>query len=218
MNSNIRLTNVCKNYGHNQILHQVTYQFTKDIYHIIGNNGVGKSTLLRLLVGLERPDTGTVMLNDTVAISAQDVMAKNIHYVPDDLEVYPFLTGLEFIGWIGKARASNNHEMETMITRFQLNQHLNTKISAMSFGTKKKFILATALIGDPDFIILDEPLNGLDQNSQSVLLNTLEEKSKQCGLILTCHEEDKASLLRPKILQLANKQLTELNLERNSIT
>ncbi|KTD35037.1 putative ABC transporter ATP-binding protein AlbC [Legionella nautarum] len=85
----------------------------------------------------------------------------------------------------------------------------------MSFGTKKKFILVTALMGNPDFIILDEPLNGLDQNSQSVLINSLEEKSKQCGLILTCHEEDKVSRLQPKTLQLTNQQLIELNFEKN---
>ncbi|MFC3909046.1 ATP-binding cassette domain-containing protein [Legionella dresdenensis] len=209
MNSNIGLTNVCKNYGHNQILHMVTYQFTKDIYHIIGSNGAGKSTLLRLLAGLECPDSGTVMLNDSLAVNAQNIMARNIHYVPDDLEIYPFLTGLEFINWIGKARVSNNHEIETIITNFQLNQHLNTKISAMSLGTKKKFILATALMGTPDFIILDEPLNGLDQHSQLVLLNSLKDKAKQCGLILTCHEKDKAYQLQPRTLQLANQQLTE---------
>ncbi|KTD02725.1 MULTISPECIES: ATP-binding cassette domain-containing protein [Fluoribacter] len=217
MNINIQLNHVSKSYESRQLLNNISYQFTKNIYHIIGSNGVGKSTLLRLLIGLELPDSGSVIINGNWEVSSHNLMAKNIYYVPDDLEVYPFLTGREFLNWIAQARAPHGGEIENILECFHLNPHMNTKISNMSFGTKKKFLLATALIGTPDFIILDEPMNGLDQNSQSILLTILEKKSRNSGLILTCHEEDKIAQLHPYKLQLSNQQLTELKLERNKL-
>lgn len=217
MNINIQLTHVSKTYEHRQLLNNISYQFTKNIYHIIGSNGVGKSTLLRLLVGLELPDSGSVIINGHTEVSSHNLMAKNIYYVPDDLEVYPFLTGKEFLNWIAQARPTHSGEIENILECFYLNLHTNTKISNMSFGTKKKFLLASALIGTPDFIILDEPMNGLDQNCQHVLLTILTEKSKNSGLILTCHEEDKIAQLHPYKLQLSNQQLTEIKLERNTL-
>lgn len=217
MNINIRLSNVSKAYKDHQLLNNISYEFTKNVYHIVGKNGVGKSTLLRLLVGLETPDSGNIIINDHKAVCDHNLMAKNISYIPDDLEIYPFLTGKEFINWIAQARSTDSDNIDNIIDSFNLKKHLNTRVSDMSFGTKKKFLITTAFMGTPDFIILDEPMNGLDQSSQSVCLSILEEKSKKSGIILTCHEEDKIAVLHPYTLEILNKKLTELTLENNSL-
>ena len=79
----------------------------------------------------------------------------------------------------------------------------------MSFGTKKKFLLASALVGKPDFIILDEPLNGLDKHSQQVLLTVLKEKSCDSGLIFSTHHDSNIALLDPIRVQISNCKLTD---------
>ena len=210
MEISICIENVDKSFNHKLIFSDLSYVFYKRNYHLIGKNGVGKSTLLRLIAGLEIPDNGTIMINNHYAVGDSDLNAKRIFYIPDDLEIYSFLKGVEFLSWIGRARTIALNEINEVVERLELKSHQNTHISEMSFGTKKKFMLASALIGNPDFIVLDEPLNGLDKHSQVVLLTLLNEKSKSSGIILTTHHDSEIDLLKPiKIQVLKNKLIEE---------
>lgn len=205
----IQLQRVSKSFSDKVLFADLSYTFHKKVYHIIGKNGVGKSTLLRLIVGLDFPDSGAVMLNNKYSVRDNSVNAKKLFYVPDDLALYPFLTGKEFLSWIANARTKNVDEIEELIERFELQQHLNTLIADMSFGTKKKFLLSSALIGQPDFIILDEPLNGLDKKSQQVLLLLLQEKVNQSGILLTTHHDAHLNRLNPiKVEVLGHRLIT----------
>lgn len=192
------------------IFSNLSYNFGQNNYHLIGKNGAGKSTLLRLIVGMDVIDSGTIIIN-----GQNNTDTKQIYYVPDDLEIYPFLTGDEFLSWIAKARFSTPNELNKVIEQLELKIHLNTSIADMSFGTKKKFLLASALIGNPDFIILDEPLNGLDKNSQQVLLSILKEKAFNTGIIFSTHHDANIELLSPIKVQILNNKLIE---EKNCVS
>lgn len=191
----------------------LSYSFQQRIYHLCGGNGVGKSTLLRLIVGLEPPDSGTIVLNNKYSIREHSINAKRLFYVPDDLAIYPFLTGYEFLSWLAQLRTKNTAEINQLLERFELDVHAHTKIADMSFGTKKKFLLSSALIGEPDFIILDEPFNGLDNKSQQVLLALLAEKASHCGILLTTHHDAHLERLNPiKVEVLAGQLASTENL------
>ncbi|PJD92628.1 MAG: hypothetical protein CK426_03275 [Legionella sp.] len=207
--SHLQLKKVNKAFTDKVLFADLTYTFQQRAYHIIGKNGAGKSTLLRLLVGLDAPDSGSIVLNDHYPVSDNSVKAKNLFYVPDDLAVYPFLTGKELLSWLAKARTDNVDEINQILERLELQPHLNTRIADMSFGTKKKFLLSSALIGQPDFIILDEPLNGLDKKSQQALLMLLQEKALQCGIILTTHHDAHLDLLDPIKVELVGYHLVD---------
>ena len=209
MENSIRFNNVNKSFSNKVIFSDVTYNFYKQNYHLIGKNGVGKSTLLRLMVGLDRVDSGHITINNDSQVGNDNNNAKRIYYVPDDLAVYPFLSGNEFFSWMAKARSSTINEMNDVIDRLELRVYLNTYIANMSFGTKKKFLLASALVGKPDFIILDEPLNGLDKHSQQVLLTVLKEKSCDSGLIFSTHHDSNIAVLDPIRVQISNCKLTD---------
>lgn len=209
MASHLQLQKVNKAFANKVLFANLSYTFQQQAYHIIGKNGTGKSTLLRLLVGLDTPDSGSIILNNHYLVSGHRVNAKNLFYVPDDLDVYPFLTGKEFLSWLAKARTNNVDEMNQILERLELQPHLNTRIADMSFGTKKKFLLSSALIGQPDFIILDEPLNGLDKKSQQALLMLLQEKAIHCGIILTTHHDAHLDLLGPIKIELIEHRLVD---------
>lgn len=209
MTTNIQLNKMNKSFANNLLFSDLSYIFNQRVYHLVGKNGAGKSTLLRLLVGLDSPDSGSIALNNQYSMQKGKPHVKGLFYVPDDLAIYPFLTGEEFLFWITKARTSNLQEIHELIERFELQPHLKTAIVDMSFGTKKKFLLITALIGQPDFIILDEPLNGLDKNSQQVLLMLLKDKMTCCGIILTTHHEAHLDLLNPIKTQILDYRLVD---------
>jgi ABC-2 type transport system ATP-binding protein len=209
----IQLQKVNKAFSDKVLFENVSYTFQQQAYHIIGKNGTGKSTLLRLLVGLDTPDEGSIILNNHYSVTDNSIYAKNLFYVPDDLAIYPFLTGEAFLSWISKARTYHLDEMKQIIERFALQSHLDTRISDMSFGTKKKFLLSTALMGQPDFIILDEPLNGLDKNAQQTLLALLKEKSSHCGIILTTHHDLHLDLLNPIKIEVVEHHLVDKTCE-----
>jgi ABC-2 type transport system ATP-binding protein len=200
----IQLLNINKSFSNKVVFSNLSYNFGQNNYHLIGQNGAGKSTLLRLIVGMDVIDSGTILIN------GQNINRnKQIYYVPDDLDIYPFLTGEEFLSWIAMVRFSTPNELNKVIEQLELKIHLNTSVGDMSFGTKKEFLLASALIGNPDFIILDEPLNGLDKNSQQVLLSILKEKAFGTGIIFSTHHDANIELLSPIKVQILNNKLIE---------
>ncbi|WP_058533598.1 ABC transporter ATP-binding protein [Legionella saoudiensis] len=207
MERNIKLQKIYKSFANKVLFADLSYTFHQQVYHIIGKNGAGKSTLLRLIVGLDTPDSGCIVLNDNHVVRENSVNAKKLFYVPDDLAIYPFLTGSEFLLWLAKARTNNSAEINSLLEQFELEQHAHTKIADMSFGTKKKFLLSSALIGQPDFIILDEPLNGLDKNAQQVLLAILAEKAAHCGILLTTHHDAHLERLNPVKVEVQRQRL-----------
>lgn len=214
MTSCIQLQKVNKGFADKVLFANLSYTFQQQAYHIIGKNGTGKSTLLRLLVGLDTADSGSIILNNHYSVTDTNVNAKNLFYVPDDLAVYPFLSGKELVFWLAKARKNNVNEVNQIVERLELQAHLNTRVSDMSFGTKKKFLLSSALIGQPDFIILDEPLNGLDKKSQQMLLTMLQEKATHCGIILTTHHDAHLDLLNPIKIEVVGHHLVDKSYER----
>lgn len=213
MPSSIQLQKVNKSFANKVLFANLSYTFRQKAYHIIGKNGAGKSTLLRLLVGLDAPDSGSIILNNKYSVTDNSVNAKNLFYVPDDLAIYPFLTGKELLSWLAKARTNNVDEINQLLERLELQPHLHTRVSDMSFGTKKKFLLSSALIGQPDFIILDEPLNGLDKKSQQMLLTLLQEKVADCGILLTTHHDDHLDLLNPIKIEVVEHHLVDKSYE-----
>lgn len=212
MGSTLQLQKVNKSFGNKVLFHDLSYVFQQRAYHIIGKNGVGKSTLLRLIVGLDAPDSGSIVFNHQHSLRDKCVKAKKLFYLPDDLPVYPFLTGQEFLSWIAAARTKSVNEFYELVERLALHPYLRTAIADMSFGTKKKFLLSSVLIGQPDFIILDEPLNGLDKESQRMVLTLLQEKAHQSGILITTHHDSFLNTLEPVNIEIAQHRLVgELN-------
>ncbi len=160
----IQLKNVSKKLSGKQIIDNLSYEVEKGILHISGENGSGKSTLLNMMAGSLKPDSGQIFYSEADLYNNKNVqIKKRIGYVPALVPVYPFLTGAEFLKFICHVKESP--WPSELIDIFRLGPHIDTNFDSMSYGTKKKFLFVAVVLAKPQYLLLDEPMNGLDKQS-----------------------------------------------------
>ena len=144
---------VTRAYNNEQGLHGVDFTFEQGrIIALAGGNGAGKSTLIRLLIGEETMDRGTITWHSE----------KSLHYMPDDLNFPLMLTAEEVIRLLAKFKKLPTSHVETVLKRVGLWQYRKQRVRQFSRGMRQRLNLAQCLLGDEQLLILDEPTNGLD--------------------------------------------------------
>ena len=177
---------------------------------LLGPNGAGKTTLLRVLAGIESADSGAIYLNDRHA----DDQHASIAYLSDGAMLYPRLTGYENIRYFGELHGLSVSAIEQRIAL--LDQHLELqpllakRAGTCSLGERMRLLLARALIHDPDIIMLDEPMNGLDLASVRKLRNYLgylvsEAGGRKCVLFSTHHMHEVEKVASDVIILVKGK-------------
>jgi len=175
-----------------------------EIYGFLGSNGAGKTTTMKMLVGLLQPDEGRVWLADH-DIEKDTLAAKaSIGYVADRSILYERLTGREFLLFLGQIRDIPLPETEKRITRLlevlELTDYADHLCGSYSFGMKRKLSLAGALLHQPQVLILDEPLNGLDpQSSRNLKDLLLDLAAHGTAILLSTHDLATAEALCHRI-------------------
>ena len=137
-----------------------------EIYGFIGHNGAGKTTTLKACCGILNFDKGEIFI-DGLSIKADPYgCKKRIAYIPDNPDLYEFLTGIQYLNFIADIFGISAHERKEKINEyselFDLKANLAQHISSYSHGMKQKLAVISALIHSPKLIIMDEPFVGLD--------------------------------------------------------
>ncbi len=148
-----------------------------DIYGFIGPNGAGKSTTIKCLVGIHSFEKGSIML-DGLSIKDNPIEFKHqISYVPDNPDLYEFLTGMEYINFVSNAYDEDvsKEDIINLAKKFNLENNLLEPIRTYSHGMKQKIALIGALIHKPKLIVLDEPFVGLDPKAAFDLKEIIKE-------------------------------------------
>ena len=183
-----------KNYGMKQLIRDASlYLDNQDKVGIIGINGTGKSTLLRILARAEEPDSGTVQVFPNVQVS----------YMPQNPDMRADATVLEqvFYGLPTEYRAVAEYEARAMLNRLGITEH-DKPIGQLSGGQRKRVALATALIHPADLLILDEPTNHLDMEMAAWLEGYLSRFSG--GIVLITHDRYFLDRVVNRIVELEN--------------
>lgn len=179
------LKNINKKYGKKKVLYDVSLNIKeKQVIAILGENGSGKSTFLRIAAGIERPDSGKILY-----------AFKNMRtgYVPERFPKYLRFTPDEYLHYIGKingiSEAILEQRVSLLLRRFQLDKWSNRRINELSKGNIQKVGIIQAILQQPELLILDEPLSGLDISAQQELLSIISElKEQKTTVLLTYHE------------------------------
>ncbi len=161
----LKVARVSRWYGDVLALDAVDIDFAPGVTGLLGPNGAGKSTLIRLLVGLARPGDGAVLLDGQAVSNNLDAMAR-IGYVADSEGLYEELSARRFVADQARLRGFSGAEAdaraEACLVRVGLSDALDRHCGGYSKGMRQRLKLAQALLHDPDVLVLDEPLNGLD--------------------------------------------------------
>lgn len=166
----ITLKNVFKSYGHKQVLRGIDLSVRPgEVIGYIGPNGAGKSTTVKILCGLISDFDGQVYIKG-INIKDDPLAVKSmIGYVPELAELYEVLTPVEFLSLMGELynlpEEIASERAVKMLTAFGLGSHLHQRMDTFSKGMRQKVLITSGLLHNPDILILDEPLSGLDANS-----------------------------------------------------
>jgi ABC-2 type transport system ATP-binding protein len=187
------LENVSVAYGKQWALSQVSAEFPTGAVGLLGPNGAGKSTMLKALLGLIKPDGGTMhVLGLDVASAALDIRAR-IGYMPESDAQIPGMTAVSFVAYCGELSGlpagdamQRAHEVLYYVG---LGEARYRTVETYSAGMKQRIKLAQALVHDPDLLLLDEPTNGMDPKGREEMLALVRDlaHNKNISLILSSH-------------------------------
>jgi ABC-2 type transport system ATP-binding protein len=199
----IKLESVVKRYDKLVALNEVNLTIGKEIFALLGANGAGKSTMLKLILGIIEPDEGKILVaNQEVKYSLVETRQK-IGYLPENLVLYERLTGKEFLQFVAGVKGLGreaNLEIEQALKDFDLKAKQDLLIRQYSFGMKKRIGLIAAMLGNPEILILDEPLNGLDVET----ITTLRKR------IQVLHQEGKTIIFSSHIMDFVERMASRV--------
>ncbi len=217
---NIELRQISKLYGETQALRKLDLIVTDsvNVLVLIGPSGGGKSTLMRLLGGLESPDSGDLFFNKQHLLQSETVLLQHRRqngYLFQSFNLFPHLTALEnvelpLIKVHGKKPAEARSLSLTALSRFQLDDHADKYPAQLSGGQQQRVAIARAIAIKPRLLLLDEPTSALDPEMTAEVLAVIESLT-QSGqqIILSTHEMGFARAVADKVVFLADGKLIE---------
>ena len=158
-----------------------------DIYAFIGHNGAGKTTTLKCVTGIQDFDAGTIQIGGKDIRKAPLACKRQIAYIPDNPDLYEYLTGIQYLNFIADVFAVGAKDREERIQKyadaFEITASLGDLISTYSHGMKQKLALLSALVHQPKLLVLDEPFVGLDPKAAVILKDIMHSICSEGGAI-----------------------------------
>ncbi len=188
----IILDNVTKKYDRT-VVNQISFELKRNQnFAILGRNGSGKSTIIKMILGLKQPTEGNITIDRSLKCG----------YLPEERGLYMDTTVYENLDLF--ARLAHVNEVKKVkdywLERMEIGKYRDFKLKFLSKGNAQKIQLAVALINDPELIILDEPFSGLDPINMSLFIDVIKEKTKGKYLIMSSHQMNRVEELCQEVL------------------
>jgi ABC-2 type transport system ATP-binding protein len=184
----IEVKAISKNYGAQKALDAVSFTINKgEIVGFLGPNGAGKSTLMKILTTYITADEGEAQVNGNDVGTAQKAVQQSVGYLPEHNPLYLDLYVREYLAFNADVYKVNKARIEEVINLTGLTPEAHKKISALSKGYRQRVGLASALLHNPDVLILDEPTTGLDPNQLVEIRELIKNIGKDKTVFLSTH-------------------------------
>lgn len=209
----LKIENLTKKYGDKKAVDNLSLHIEKgEIYGFIGHNGAGKTTTIKSCCGILAFDEGEIFI-DGISVKENPVECKKmLAYIPDNPELYDFMTGIQFLNFIadifGVSASARQEKIRKYADLFGLTGDLSLQIKSYSHGMKQKLAVISALIHDPKLVIMDEPFVGLDPKAAHILKGIMRDICNSGGAIFfSTHVLEVAEKLCDKVAIIKDGKL-----------
>jgi ABC-2 type transport system ATP-binding protein len=185
----LEIKDLTKRYSNITAVDNVSFRIDPgEVYGYLGPNGSGKTTTVKMLIGLLEPTAGGIFLDGKDVRSDLIGYRKRLGYVPEEPHLYPYLSGREYLELVGRLRSIPERlvgaKVDSLLELFSLSRQRHSPISSYSKGMKQKVLICAALLHNPDILIFDEPLSGLDVTSVLVFRDVVKALAAEGKIIL----------------------------------
>ena len=209
----VEIKRLCKSYDNKRVVDNLDLTINDgEIYGFIGHNGAGKTTTIKCLIGILSFEKGEILI-DGLSIKDKPIECKRkIAYIPDNPDLYNYMSGIDYLNFIGDVFNVANEERVKRIDKyagiFELTDSLANPISSYSHGMRQKLAIIAAWLHEPDLIVMDEPFVGLDPKASHDLKMMMREFCDRGGSIFfSTHVLEVAEKLCDKVAIIKQGQL-----------
>lgn len=186
----ISISHLSKSYGKKAALRDISLTVPAGMFGLLGRNGAGKTSLMRILATLQTQTSGTVTMNG-IPLSETKKVRGMIGYLPQDFSIYPAMTvygALDYLGALSEIPTQKRkHRIMALLEKVDLRENIHTRVRALSGGMRRRLGIAQALLHEPQILIVDEPTAGLDPEERIRFRNLLCEFAEHRLVILSTH-------------------------------
>ena len=209
----LELVNLTKRFGEKVAVDELTLRLEPGTFlGLLGRNGAGKSTTLKMIMGLLTPSSGTIRVLDMELVTDALAIKQQIGVVPEEMALMDYLTGPQYLRFIGRMYGLDDPVIDSrrdeLFAKLELAPVERTLIANYSYGMKKKLALCAALVHGPRVLFLDEPFEGIDAISSRTIKEILHAlQHSGVTIILTSHIMEVVEKLCPRIAILNDGKL-----------
>lgn len=213
-NTILKCENLNKSFGKKKILKDVSFTIKKgDILGFIGPNGSGKTTTIKLILGLNSIDSGNVTINGFDIKKDFESAIKGVGAIVENPDMYMYLSGYENLKLVANMYNVSSSKIDEVVKLVKLEGRIKDKVSKYSLGMRQRLGIAQALINSPNLLILDEPTNGLDPEGIKELRNLLKNlaKKENIAVLISSHNLAELDSFCNKVCIIQNGTIIESN-------
>lgn len=209
MNPTVRLVGVAKRYGSTQALAGIDLDLHPGVTGLLGPNGSGKTTTLRIMATVLAPDSGQIELlgHDPGSADGRLAVRRRLGYLPQEPGFHQRFTAFEFVDYVAilkewTDRRARHDEVRRVLDLVGLESVMHKRISALSGGMRRRVAIAQALVGSPELLLLDEPTAGLDPAQRLRFRELLSKEAVERTVVLSTHQTDDVAALCQRVVVL----------------
>ncbi len=205
----IEANNLVRRYGEFAAVDDVSFNISPgEVVGLLGHNGAGKSTIMKMLTGYLGPTAGEVRV-DGISVQAEPLSVQaRMGYLPENLPIYPEMTVAEYLSFAAQLRGLKPRDVVPQaVARTQLKEKVLDRLDTLSRGYKQRVGVAQAILHNPKFLILDEPSNGLDPNQIQQMRGLIRQLAEQATVILSTHIMQEVSAVCDRAIIIRNGKI-----------